>query len=414
MAIQYETHTLSNGLKVVVHQDRSIPQAVVDIVYHVGSKDEDEKLTGFAHLFEHLMFEGSKHIPKFDPPLQEVGGQNNAFTTPDITNYYLSLPSNQLETAFWLESDRMLELAFSQEKLDIQKSVVIEEFKQRYLNQPYGDAYLKLLGLHFTEHPYKWPTIGKDISHIEEASLDDVRDFFFGYYAPNNATLVVAGDVDPEHVIRLAEKWFGALPRRKLKKHSIPAEPAQTSSRELTCYGKVPYPAVYKMFHVPAHMDREYYIADILTDILANGRSGILYQYMVRQKQVSPNTNAFSWGLHDPGVISIDGVVAEGKSIEEYERSLQEALNQLLTITEADLNRIKGKLEAIFVMQQTTIMKKAMGLAVSDALGDTDLVNTTPSLYQSITLEEVKHAAANFLKPENCSTLYYLPDSQAN
>ncbi|MEM7370812.1 MAG: pitrilysin family protein [Bacteroidota bacterium] len=414
MAILYETQTLANGLKVVVHQDHSIPKAVVDVLYRVGSKDEEEELTGFAHLFEHLMFEGSKHIPQYDKPLQQVGGQNNAFTTADITNYYLSLPSNQLETAFWLESDRMLELAFSQEKLDIQKSVVTEEFKQRYLNQPYGDAHLKLRGLHFTTHPYKWPTIGKDISHIEQAKLEDVQAFFYGYYAPNNATLVVAGDVEPAEVYRLAQKWFGDLPRRELKKHPLPKEPVQTTSREMTCHGKVPYPAVYKMYHVPAHTEREYYIADILTDLLSNGRSGILYQYMVKNKQVSPNANAFSWGMHDPGAISIDGVVAGEKTIKEYEMHLQEAINQLLTIEDQDLDRIKGKLEAIFVMQQTTIMNKAMGLAISDALGDLELVNSTPELYQSITLKEVKEAAVNFLKPENCSTLYYLPDPKAN
>lgn len=409
-SIQFETHTLSNGLKVVVHEDHSIPKAVVDILYKVGSKDEEEDLTGFAHLFEHLMFEGSKHIPQYDRPLQAVGGQNNAFTTSDITNYYISLPSNQLETAFWLESDRMLELAFSQEKLDIQKSVVIEEFKQRYLNQPYGDAHLKLRSLHFREHPYKWPTIGKDISHIESASLEDVKDFFFGYYAPNNATMVVAGDVKSAEVIKLAEKWFGDIPHRKLKKHPIPQEPTQTEKRVQTYHGKVPYPAVYKMFHVPAHHERGYYIADILTDILANGRSSMLYRYMVKEKQVSPNASAFSWGMHDPGAISIDGTVAAGKSIEEYESTLQEVIDQLMNVTQEELDRIKGKLEAMFVMQQIRIMNKAMGLAISDSLGDLNLVNSTPEIYRSITRDEVIDAASQFLRPENSSTLYYLPE----
>lgn len=407
--IPYQTFTLENGLKVLVHQDSAIPKAVVDVLYHVGSKDEEEHLTGFAHLFEHLMFEGSKHIPSYDKPLQRAGGQNNAFTTADITNYYLSLPSNQLETGFWLESDRMLELSFSQEKLDVQKSVVIEEYKQRYLNQPYGDAHLKLRSLHFTHHSYRWPTIGKDIQHIEDATLNDVRDFFYGYYAPNNATLIVAGDVEMEEVKQLAHKWFGDIPRRALKKHDIPQEPVQQEARQMTHTGDVPTPAVYKMYHVPGHSDRNYYITDIISDLLSNGKSSLLFQHMVKEKQVSPGASAFSWGLHHPGILSIDGQVADGVAIDAYETALSETISQLQDLNEADLNRIKRKLEATFVMQKTTILNKAMGLAMADSIGDPDLINTTPAIYESITLDEVKEAAATFLAPENCSTLYYLP-----
>ena len=409
LQIAYDTFHLSNGLKVVVHEDHSIPKAVVDIIYKVGSKDEEAHRTGFAHLFEHLMFEGSKHIPEYDRPLQMVGGQNNAFTTADITNYYLSLPANQLETAFWLESDRMLELGFSQKKLDIQKSVVIEEFKQRYLNQPYGDAHIHLRALHFTRHPYQWPTIGKEISHIEEATLEEVKDFFFGFYAPNNATLVVAGDVTTDQVRQLAEKWFGSIPKRKLKKRSLPQEPVQKEGRQMTVHGAVPYPAVYKMYHIPAHDTQEYYVADMLTDLLSNGKSGILHQYMVKKKQVSPQVSAFSWGMHDPGAVSIDGKIAEGVSIDAYEQALEESISQLQDLTQEDLERMQGKLEATLIMQKTTILNKAMALAISDSLGDTDLINTTPEIYRSISLDQVKSAAGKYLAPENCSTLYYLP-----
>ncbi|MEZ4828293.1 MAG: pitrilysin family protein [Bacteroidia bacterium] len=409
LKIQYQTFHLDNGLKIIIHEDHSIPKAVVDILYHVGSKDEQPHRTGFAHLFEHLMFEGSRHIPHYDTPLQRVGGENNAFTTPDITNYYLSLPSNQLETAFWLESDRMLELAFSQEKLDIQKSVVIEEYKQRYLNQPYGDAHLKLRALHFQTHPYHWPTIGKEIAHIEEATLQEVKDFFYGFYAPNNATMVVAGDVNPAQVMELAEKWFGNIPSRKLNKHPLPKEPVQTEGRTMTLHADVPYPAVYKMYHIPAYTDLEYYVADILTDLLSNGKSGLLYQHMVKEKQVAPQVSAFSWGLHDPGTISVDGRIAGGKSIEEYESALEETINMLQDLTEADLERIKSKLEASFIMQKTTILNKAMGLAMCDSLGDPNLINTTPDIYHNISLEQVKSAARRYLAPDNCSTLYYLP-----
>jgi predicted Zn-dependent peptidase len=410
MQLSFETFTLANGLKVIVHPDHSIPKAVVDIVYRVGSKDEDPGRTGFAHLFEHLMFEGSKHIPHYDTPLQQVGGSNNAFTNPDITNYYLTLPANQLETAFWLESDRMLELAFSQEKLDVQRSVVIEEYKQRYLNQPYGDARHKLLALGYQSHPYRWPTIGQDIAHIEEATLDDVRDFFFGYYAPNNATLVVVGDVEIEQVRQLAEKWFGPIPSRPLKKHPLPVEPAQTAPRQQTVYADVPYPAVYKMYHVPGHTDERYYLADLLTDLLSNGKSAILYQSLLKEHQLVQSISAYSWGLHDPGPIFIDGRLAEGVSTAQYEAQLERAIGQLQSLTEESLDRIKGKLAATFVMQKTTLLNKAMGLAMYDALGDPNLINLIPDFYRRITLAEVKAAAEQYLSPDNCSTLYYLPE----
>ncbi len=409
--IHYESFSLGNGLKVVVHADHSLPKVVVDILYKVGSRDEDMSLTGFAHLFEHLMFEGSKHIPSYDRPLQAVGGTNNAFTSADLTNYYLTVPSNQLETAFWLESDRMLELGFSQEKLDIQKNVVIEEFKQRYLNQPYGDAHLRLLNLHFTHHPYRWPTIGLDISHIENARLQDVEDFFYGYYAPNNAVLVVAGDVEVDAVKELAEKWFGPIPARELKKHGLPQELPRTAPRTMTVHADVPYPAVYKMYHIPAHSERGYYIADILADLLSNGRSSIIQQHMIRRRKVSPQASAFPWGHHDPGALSIDGRVAEGKTVEEYETALEECFDQLRNLRQEDLERVKGKLEAIFVMQNLTLMNKAMSLAFSDMLGDLELVNSTPDIYRSITLEEVREAAATIFDPANSSTLYYLPQA---
>ena len=414
LQIAFETHTLSNGLKIIVHEDHSVPKVVVDILYKVGSKDENPDLTGFAHLFEHLMFEGSKNIPSYDTPLQRVGGQNNAFTTPDITNYYLTVPANQLETAFWLESDRMLELAFSQEKLDIQKSVVIEEYKQRYLNQPYGDAHLKLRAVHYTEHPYRWPTIGKDISHIENATLINVKDFFYHFYAPNNATMVVAGAVKPEEVYRLAEKWFGEIPRRELGKKTLPVEPAQTQPKHLQVEGKVPFPAVYKMYHMPAQSDPDYYVADILTDLLSNGKSGILYQRMVREKQIASQASSFTWGLHHPGIISIDGKIAEGHGMEEYETALEEVLEEVSQVSEEELERMKKKLSASFIMQKAYLLNKAMALAMYDSLGEVDLINQTPAIYEAITLDQVQEAAKKYFHKNNCSTLYYLPENRAN
>lgn len=409
--LSYELFTLENGLRVIVHEDHRTPQAVVNVIYRVGSKDEEPHRTGFAHLFEHFMFEGSKHIPSYDGPLQRVGGSNNAFTSADITNYYLTVPSSQVETGFWLESDRMLELAFSQEKLDTQKSVVIEEFKQRYLNQPYGDAHMRLRALHFTTHTYHWATIGKEISHIEDATLDEVKDFFYGFYAPNNATLVVSGDVTRAEVERLANKWFGPIPTRTLRKKPRPEEPVQTARRSQTVHAAVPASRVYRMYHVPAHTERGYYVADLLTDILSSGKSAILYNQLVRGTGVAATASAFSWGMHDPGCISIDGQVSEGVTLEAYDAALDAAIASLQALTEGDLQRVKNKIATANAINNASLLNKTMGLAISDVLGDPSLVNTTLGIYNSITLAEVKEAAHQLLTAENCSTLYYLPQN---
>lgn len=407
--IDYTSFTLDNGLRVLVHEDHSVPKVVVNVIYRVGARDEDPEKTGFAHLFEHLMFGGSANIPEYDTPLQKVGGENNAFTTNDITNYYLSLPSNQIETGFWLESDRMLELDFSQESLDVQKSVVIEEFKQRYLNRPYGDAHLVLRDLHYTTHPYRWPTIGKEIEHIQRATLEDVKDFFYGFYAPNNATLVVAGDVTEDQVRVLAEKWFGPIPSRPLKKQALPEEPKQTEARSRTVYRDVPFAGVYKMYHIPAKGTPGFFSSDLLTDVLSAGKASRLYQYMVKEKQVASGIRAFSWGAHDPGMISIDGTVARGKTVEEYEAALAEALADLSNLEDAEVNRIKNSIETQYVLERTGVLNRAMILAMSDVLGNPELANTSLDQYLSLTAADIRAAAAEYLAPTNCSTLYYLP-----
>ena len=409
--IEYSTFTLDNGLKIIVHEDHSLAKVVINTLYQVGARDEDEDRTGFAHLFEHLMFGGSQNIPNYDTPLQRVGGENNAFTTNDITNYYMTVPSNQIETGFWLESDRMLALDFSQRNLDVQKSVVIEEFKQRYLSKPYGDAHLILRGLHYNTHPYKWPTIGKEISHIEGASLEEVKDFFYGFYAPNNASLVVAGNVTVPQVRALAEKWFGPIPFRKLRKPNRQAEPVQTAARKKTVYRDIPFPAVYKMYHIPAKHDDNYFVADMITDILSAGKAGHLFQHMVQDTQVASSVRAFSWGAHDPGAISIDGTLARGKTIAAYEAALDEVINGLLELTEPELQRVKNSIEAQYVMERTTLLNKAMILAMSDALGNTELANTSLDKYLSITREDISEGTRTYLAPENCSTLYYLPQN---
>lgn len=405
--IEYQQFTLDNGLKVIVHEDHDLPKAVVNLIYRVGSKDEAPERTGFAHLFEHLMFRGSINIPEYDSALQRVGGANNAFTSADITNYYISLPSNQLETAFWLESDRMLGLDFTEENLEAEKSVVIEEYKQRYLNQPYGNAFLELRPLHYQVHPYQWMPIGKDISHIAEASMQDVQDFFYSFYAPNNATLVVAGDVGLEQVKQLSQKWFGEIPSRKLGKSVLPQEPTQKVARKKTISGKVPFPAVYRLYHTPAYGEREFFVTDLITDLLASGKSSLFYQHLVRGMELSPSVNAYVIPMHDPGSLAIVGQIAEGKTVAEFERGLDQTIDKLFALTEEDLERIKAKLAASYTMQQTTILNRAIGLAMSDAVGDLELVNKMISIYQSLSLEEVKSVAKKILAPSNCSTLYY-------
>ncbi|MFN0201246.1 MAG: M16 family metallopeptidase [Bacteroidia bacterium] len=409
LKIPFQTFTLSNGLKVIVNEDHTLPKVVLNVLYHVGSKDEEAHRTGFAHLFEHLMFEGSKHIPHYDAPLQQAGGTNNAFTSCDITNYYLELPSNQVETAFWLESDRMLELDFSEEKLAIQKSVVIEEFKQRYLNQPYGDAMNLLRGLAFQTHPYQWATIGKEIAHIEDATLQDVKDFFFGYYAPNNATLVVSGDISLAEAERLAKKWFEPIPNRALKKHKLPQEPKQTGARFMETKGDVPFIGIYKMYHIPEIAHRDHYVLEMLCFLLTNGKAAKLYQSLVQDQQIATSVSAFSWGMADPGVLSLNAQLAENKSIEEYEKVLSETLANIQSLTEDDLIRTKNKFQAGFLMEKMTLLNNAMGLAWCDFLGDINLYNEMPNIYESITLKDIKTCAAKYFDASNCSTLYYLP-----
>jgi len=407
--IEYNLNVLPNGLRILVHEARHIPRVTVNLLYRVGAKDEDPEKTGFAHLFEHLMFGGSRNIPSYDTPLQKVGGENNAFTTNDITNYYISLPSNQLETAFWLESDRMLELDFSQRSLDVQKSVVIEEFKQRYLSQPYGDAHLLLRPVHYKVHPYQWATIGKDTSHIEQATLEDVVQFFYGYYAPNNATLVVTGDVSTQEVIRLANKWFGDIPSRTLLKKILPREPKQTEARQHFVEKDVPYTAIYKAWHIPERTHADYYPLDLVTDLLSGGRSAKLFQYMVKEKEIAHSIAAFSWGAYDPGMISLDGKINPGHTVEEYEEGVRRVLDNLMDISDKDLQRVKNKAEASAETEYTSLMNIGLSLAIADSLGNPEYINEVLPRYLAVSREDITRVVSQYLIPQNCSTLYYFP-----
>src|SRR6187402_2990584 len=327
--VKFNRFTLDNGLRVLVHEDNTTPMAVVNILYDVGSRDENPEQTGFAHLFEHLMFGGSVNVPSYDEPLQRVGGENNAFTSNDITNYYITLPSANLETAFWLESDRMLNLAFNEKSLETQRNVVIEEFKQRYLNQPYGDVWLKLRPMVYKKHPYLWDTIGKSIDHIAEAKMEDVKAFFNKHYNPQNAIMVVGGDVKTEDIKLLAEKWFGPILAGKKYNRNLPQEDEQHEERRQTVTAKVPLNDIYIAFQMESRRDSSYHVAELLSDILSRGNSSRLYRQLVQEKQIFSEVHAYMTGSMDKGMFVCEGKPLENISVEQAEAAIWEELEKI-------------------------------------------------------------------------------------
>ncbi|MBS1977378.1 MAG: insulinase family protein [Bacteroidetes bacterium] len=407
--IHFSSFKLENGLQVYVHEDKSVDIAVMNILYDVGSRDENPNKTGFAHLFEHLMFGGSKNIPSYDEPLQLVGGENNAFTSTDITNYYLTVPATNLETGFWLESDRMLSLSFDPEVLEVQRGVVIEEFKQRYLNQPYGDVWLKLRPLAYQVHPYQWATIGKEISHIEQATLDDVRDFFFHHYLPSNAVLVVAGKVNHDQVKELAEKWFAPIPSPAKPARKIPTEPAQKQKRTLTADAQVPAHALYKAFHSPGRFHPDYYAVDLLGDIMGRGQSSRLYNTLVREKKVFTGVGAYGTGTIDPGLWVVSGRLSDGVSLEDAERAVDELLHEVVAkgVTEEELAKVKNQAEATLQFDEVEVMNRAMNLAFASLSGDASLVNHEAEKIRKVTTADIQRVAKSILQEENSSVMYY-------
>jgi len=407
--IAFESFVLDNGLKVVVHEDHSSPIAVLNLLYKVGARDEQSEKTGFAHLFEHLMFGGSKHVPSFDEPLQYVGGDNNAFTSNDITNYYITVPSVNLETAFWLESDRMLSLSFDPKVLEVQRSVVIEEFKQRYLNQPYGDAWLKLRPLAYKEHPYKWNTIGEKIEHIEEATMEDVKAFFHQYYVPNNAVLVVGGDVTLEQIKALSEKWFAPIPKGADIERNIPIESAQEEYRLLEVEEDVPVDALYMAFHMAGRNDDTYHSEDLLSDILGRGKSSRLYQVLVEEKKIFNGLSAYVMGALDPGLFVIQGKLNDKFDLETAEEAVWELLEEFKSskLEKQELEKVKNKAESTMVFSDMELLNRAMNLAYADMLGDLNLVNQEVEKVRAVTVDSVMSAANRVLSRSNASVLRY-------
>jgi predicted Zn-dependent peptidase len=412
--IDFVKHTLPNGLRVLIHPDNSTPIVTINTVYDVGAKDEDEHRTGFAHLFEHLMFGGSVNIPEFDGPLQNVGGQNNAFTSNDITNYYITLPKQNIETGLWLESDRMLSLAFTPESLEVQRSVVIEEFKQRYLNQPYGDVWLLLRPLAYTTHPYKWATIGKELSHIEKATMEEVKAFFYKHYTPKNAILSIAGDVTPTEVIELVEKWYGSIPGGEKYERNLPKEPKQTEARFLEVTRNVPQNALYKAWHICDRLHPDYYAFDLLSDILSRGNSSRLYQELVKEKELFTEIGAYQMGSMENGLFIVSGKVKEGIEMDQANQAIEECLASLSEelVESQELTKVKNKVESTDTFGHINGLNKAMRIGYFELLGNAHWANDEMTKYDQVTAQDIKRITKESLRPSNCSTLYYLAEKK--
>ncbi|MCW3462446.1 M16 family metallopeptidase [Chitinophaga nivalis] len=407
--IHYNKFTLANGLRVVVHEDHTTPMAVVNVLYDVGARDENPEQTGFAHLFEHLMFGGSVNIPEYDEPLQMAGGENNAYTTSDLTNYYIQLPAENIETGFWLESDRMLSLAFSEKSLDVQRKVVSEEFKEHYINKPYGDVWHKMRELAYSSHPYRWMTIGKELSHIENAQLDDVKSFFFKFYRPVNAILSVAGKVTVAQVKELAEKWFGDIPSGEKYVRNLPVEPVQTAAHKLEVKANVPLDALYKCYHMHARTDKRYYAADLISDILGGGSSSRLHQTLVKEKKLFSNIDCYHFGTLDAGLLTIEGKLVKGVKMKDAEKAIQIELEKLQQeiIPERELQKVKNRVESLLAFEDMSLLNRANNLAFYELLGDAELMNKEFQNYEVVTAAELHEEAQQLFDEKNSNTIYY-------
>ncbi|MEN0016137.1 MAG: pitrilysin family protein [Bacteroidota bacterium] len=407
--IPFESFVLDNGLRVIVHEDPSSKLAAMNVMYHVGARDEEAQKTGLAHLLEHLMFGGSQHVPNYDQALQQVGGDSNAYTTPDVTNYYCTLPAVNLETAFWLESDRMLSPLLDAQILAVQQKVVTEEFKEIYLNQPYGDAWLQLSALAYEVHPYRWPVIGKDISHIARITLADVQAFFRKFYVPNNAVLVVAGDVQLPHVKQLSQKWFGPIPAGPVHTRRLPQEPVQTSPKSIHLSAPVPLNALYKAYHVPGRSSTDYHTAEALCNGLGAGKSSTLYRQLVQEKAYFSTIEACLTETLDPGLLIVHGILNGGISFEQAEAGLAEIFEEIQShgMTSEELDKVKNHAETEWVCGAIDLPYRAQALALATWLGDAHLVNTEMERVRAITLADVKRMAHQLLNTGQGSTLYY-------
>ncbi len=407
--IEFERSTLSNGLRLLVHEDTTTPLVCLNVMYDVGSRDELPDRTGFAHLFEHLMFGGSVNIPDYDGPLQDAAGTNNAWTSTDVTNYYAVVPAQNVETAYWLESDRMLSLAFTEKSLEVQRNVVIEEFRQRYLNQPYGDAWLLMRPLAFKQHPYNWATIGKEEKHIAEATMDEVKAFFHRHYLPKNAVLVLAGNIAPHRAKELAEKWFGTITKDEKPERNLPVEPVQTEARRLEVERNVPMDAIYISFHCSGRAEADYPVWDLMSDVLAKGNSSRLYQRLVKEQGILSSVGAFVTGEKDPGLFTVAGHVSQGFTVAQAEQAIWHELELLRKedVTTSELKKAIHQSESQSEFSQMNILNRATNLAYYELMGDADRLNTEMDRYRATTLADIRRIATAHLVKEKSNTLVY-------
>ena len=409
MQINFKKFTLSNGLRFIVHEDHSTPMAVLNVLYDVGARDEDPDKTGFAHLFEHLMFGGSVNIKDFESPLLMAGGENNAFTTNDLTNYYIQLPAENIETACWLESDRMISLAFSEKSLDVQRKVVCEEFKEHYINRPYGDVAFKMRELAYKKHPYRWMTIGQELSHIENAKLSDVKAFFYKHYNPANAILVMAGNIESEQAFALAEKWFGNIPAGEKYLRQLPVEPKQNAARILEVKADVPLDALYKAFHVGSRTDKSYYAMDLIGELLGGGGSSRLFQTLVKEKKLFSNIECYHFGSSDPDILMIEGKLIKGISMKSADQAIREELDKLSSscIDEKELIKVKNKTESAILFEDMSLMNRASNLAMYELMGDVGFMNTELDKYMEVTPGEIRDLSSSIFNENNSNSLFY-------
>lgn len=407
--IPYTKKILPNGLTVVVNRDRASKLAAVNILYKVGARNEDPRRTGFAHLFEHLMFRGTREIPNFDLPVQMASGDNNAFTNNDYTDFYITLPKDNLETALWLESDRMEGLDITPAKLEAEKKVVIEEFRQRYLNQPYGDQTMLLRALAYKVHPYRWAAIGLTTDHIAEATLEDVEAFYRTHYRPSNAVLSISADIEEERMLELAEKWFAPLADRPADAAPIPQEPAQAEARREEVERDVPAPTVTVAYHMGGRTDAGFYTADLVSDLLAGGDSGRLYTHLVKERRLLSSVNAYVTGDVDPGLFVFTGQLLPGVTPGEAEAAFREEIETLQTASAAarEIEKVKNKFEANTLFGELNVMNKAMNLGFYEMLGDLALINREVGLYRAVGDDDIRSFSSRTFRPENSSTLIY-------
>jgi zinc protease len=409
MQIEFKKFKLSNGLRFIVHEDHTTPMAVLNVLYDVGARDEDPAKTGFAHLFEHLMFGGSINIKDFEAPLLMAGGENNAFTTNDLTNYYIQLPAENIETACWLESDRMISLAFSEKSLDVQRKVVCEEFKEHYINRPYGDVAFKMRELAYKQHPYRWMTIGQELSHIENAKLSDVKAFFHKHYNPSNAILVMAGNIQTDKALTLAEKWFGNIPAGEKYVRHLPVEPKQEAARIREVKADVPLDALYKSFHVGSRTDPSYYAMDLIGELLGGGGSSRLFQKLVKEKKLFSNIECYHFGSSDPGLLLIEGKLIKGIPMITADQAIREELDKLCSsiIDEKELTKVKNKTESAILFEDMSLMNRASNLAMYELMGDAAYMNTELDKYLEVTTGNIRDLSASILDEKNSSSLFY-------